>query len=51
MSANNIGTFEVGFMSDAIGAPNTLIFGGVVAIMVVLIVWRLVKGIREYRYP
>ena len=51
MSANNLGTFEVGFMSQQIGAGNTLALGGVVGVVVVLLVWRLLKGIREYRYP
>ncbi|HIM17476.1 MAG TPA: MFS transporter [Dehalococcoidia bacterium] len=51
MSANNLGTFEVGFMSEQIGAGNTLILGGVVGVVVVLLIWWLLKGIREYRYP
>lgn len=51
MTANNLGTFEVGFMADRIGADNTLILGGVVGIVVVAIVWAMVRGIREYRYP
>ena len=51
MTANNLGTFEVGFMSEAIGADNTLILGGTVGIIVVLLVWVLVRGIRDYRYP
>ena len=51
MTANNLGTFEVGFMSEIIGAGNTLILGGAVGIAVVLLVWMMVRGIREYRYP
>ena len=51
MTANNLGTFEVGFMSEAIGADKTLILGGAVGIVVVLIVWAMVRGIRDYRYP
>ena len=51
MTANNLGTFEVGFMSEAIGADNTLILGGAIGIVVVLLVWAMVRGIREYRYP
>ena len=51
MTANNLGTFEVGVMSDLIGADRTLILGGAVGIAVVLIVWLTVRGIREYRYP
>lgn len=51
MSANNLGTFEVGFMSEQIGADRTMILGGVISVIVVIVVWRLVRGIREYRYP
>ncbi len=51
MSANNLGTFEVGFMSEQIGADNTMVLGGVVSVVVVIAVWWLVRGIREYRYP
>lgn len=51
MTANNLGTFEVGFMSEQIGADRTMIFGGLISVAVVILVWWLVRGIREYRYP
>lgn len=51
MSANNLGTFEMGFMSSRIGAGNTMLLGGCIAILVVLSVWRLIPGLRNYRYP
>ena len=51
MAANNIGTFEVGFMSERIGAGNTMLLGGTVSVCVVLLVWRLIAGLRNYRYP
>jgi MFS family permease len=51
MAANNIGTFEVGFMSERIGAGNTMLLGGAVSVCVVLLVWRLITGLRNYRYP
>ena len=51
MSANNLGTFEVGFMSEQIGADRTMILGGMISVIVVIAIWRLVRGIREYRYP
>ena len=51
MTANNLGTFEVGLMSDLIGADKTLILGGCIGIVVVLMVWLTVRGIRDYRYP
>ena len=51
MTANNLGTFEVGFMSEQIGADRTMILGGLISVVVVILVWWLVRGIREYRYP
>ena len=51
MTANNLGTFEVGFMSEQIGADKTMILGGAISVAVVVLVWWLVRGIREYRYP
>ncbi len=51
MTANNLGTFEVGVLSEQIGANRTMILGGVISIFVVIAVWWLVKGVREYRYP
>jgi len=50
-SANNIGTIEVGFMSQQIGASYTMVLGGIVSIAVVLAVWVFMKGIRRYRFP
>jgi hypothetical protein len=50
MGANNIGQVEVGMLSAAIGAGQTMILGGVLSVMFVLIVWRYVPGIRKYRY-
>ena len=51
MTANNIGTFWVGAMSERIGAANTMLLGGAVSVAVVAAVWRLARGMREYRYP
>lgn len=50
MGANNIGQMEVGFMSTVIGAGNTMILGGVVAVGVVLLIWRFIPGVRNYQY-
>lgn len=50
-SANNIGTIEVGFMSQQIGASYTMVLGGMVSIAVVVAVWVFMKGIRQYRFP
>lgn len=50
-TANNIGTIWVGFWAAAIGPSNTMILGGVIAVIATLIVWRVWRPIREYRYP
>ncbi|MCA9848599.1 MAG: MFS transporter [Dehalococcoidia bacterium] len=50
-TANNIGTIWVGFWAAAIGPGNTMIMGGVIAILATLTVWRVWRPIREYRYP
>ena len=50
-SANNVGTLEVGLVAAAIGVGGTMILGGVVSLAATLVIWRTVRGIREYRYP
>ena len=50
-TANNIGTIWVGFWAAAIGPGNTMIMGGVIAVCATLLVWRVWRPIREYRYP
>ncbi len=50
MGANNIGQVEVGVLSAAIGAGPTMILGGALSILFVLVVWRFVSSIRKYRY-
>lgn len=50
-TANNVGTIWVGFMSAWIGEGSTMILGGVVSLLATLVIWRTVRGIREYRYP
>ena len=50
MSANGLGQAEVGFMSDLVGADQTLYIGGIVSVVVVFLIWWLVKGVRMYRY-
>jgi predicted MFS family arabinose efflux permease len=51
MSANSMGQVEVGILSSAIGAGHTMLIGGVLSVLFVLVVWRLVPSIRRYRYP
>ena len=50
MGANHLGQAEVGAMSGAIGAGNTMVLGGAVAIVVVLLVWQYIPGVRKYEY-
>jgi MFS family permease len=50
-TANNIGTLEVGFLTAAAGLSFTLIFGGAAALAFTIGAWRLVPGIRNYRFP
>jgi len=50
MTANNLGQVEVGMLSSAIGAGQTMILGGVLSVLFVLAVWRFLPSIRKYRY-
>jgi MFS family permease len=50
MGANNLGQVEVGMLSSAIGAGQTMLLGGVLSVLFVLVVWRIVPGIRKYHY-
>ncbi|MCK9485722.1 MAG: MFS transporter [Dehalococcoidia bacterium] len=50
-TANNIGTIWVGFWAAAIGPGNTMVLGGVIAVLATVLVWRVWRPIREYRYP
>ena len=50
MSANNIGQVEVGILSGIIGAGQTMLIGGVLSVVFVVMVWRFLPGIRRYRY-
>tara|TARA_B100000941_G_scaffold289191_1_gene267630 strand:- start:6839 stop:8071 length:1233 start_codon:yes stop_codon:yes gene_type:complete len=49
MTANNIGHFEIGVASELIGTRNALILGGVISCIVVLIIWKLFKGVGTYK--
>ncbi len=48
-TANNIGTIWVGFWAASIGAGNTMVLGGVIALGATLLIWRWWRPIREYR--
>jgi MFS family permease len=48
-TANNVGQVEVGMLSGAIGAGNTMLIGGILSVIFVCIVWRALPGITRYR--
>ena len=50
MGANHLGQMEVSFVGGIIGAGNVIILGGFVSVIVIVAIWRLVPGIRNYRY-
>ena len=49
MTANNIGHFEIGIMSELIGTRNTLIIGGIISCIVVIVIWKVFKGVGTYK--
>lgn len=51
MGANHVGQMEVAFVSAAVGAGPAMVIGGFVSVVVVAVIWRGVRSIREYRYP
>jgi sugar phosphate permease len=48
-TANNLGTIWIGFWAAAIGAPNTVVLGALLALLATLVIWRVWRPIREYR--
>lgn len=50
-TANNLGILWVGFWAAQIGVGNTMMLGGVLALLATLIIWRWWRPIREYRAP
>lgn len=50
MGANHLGQMEVGVLSGAIGAGDTMVLGGVISVVVVVAIWRIMPGIRRYIY-
>lgn len=48
-TANNLGTIWVGFWASAIGAANTMLLGGAIAIVATVLIGWLWRPIREYR--
>ena len=48
-TANNVGTIWVGAWAAAIGAANTMVLGGIIAIVATCLIWRFWRPIREFR--
>lgn len=48
-TANNVGTIWVGAWAAAIGAANTMVLGGIIAIAATCLIWRFWRPIREFR--
>ncbi len=48
-TANNVGTIWVGAWAGSIGASNTMMLGGVIAIVATGLIWRFWRPIREFR--
>ena len=49
MTANNIGHFVIGVLSELIGTNNALILGGIISIIVVVLIYFRFKGVSSYK--
>jgi MFS family permease len=49
-SSNELGMFESGFTSRIMGAAPSIVFGGCMTIIVVLITWQLAPSLRKMEY-
>ncbi len=49
-SSNELGQFESGFMAKAIGTVPSVIFGGCMTLLVVIITWWKAPGLRKFEY-
>jgi hypothetical protein len=50
-TANNLGTVWVGTFTALMGAENMLLLGVALSLSTTWLTWKLVPGIRTYRYP
>ena len=50
MGANHLGQMEVSFVGGIIGAGPVMVLGGAISVVVVVTIWWLAPGIRNYRY-
>lgn len=49
-SSNELGQFESGFMTKAIGAVPAVLFGGTMTLLVVIITWFKAKELKKFEY-
>lgn len=49
-SSNELGQFESGFMAKAMGTVPSVIFGGCMTLLVVIITWFKAPGLRKFEY-
>lgn len=49
-SSNELGQFESGFMAKAIGTVPSVLFGGFMTLLVVIITWFKAPGLRKFQY-
>jgi MFS family permease len=49
-SSNELGQFESGFMARAFGTVPSVIFGGCMTVIVVIITWFKAPGLRKFEY-
>jgi MFS family permease len=49
-SSNELGQFESGFMARAMGTVPSVIFGGTMTLLVVIITWFKAPGLRKFEY-
>jgi MFS family permease len=49
-SSNELGQFESGFMARALGTVPSVIFGGCMTLLVVIITWFKAPGLRKFEY-
>jgi predicted MFS family arabinose efflux permease len=49
-SSNELGQFESGFMARALGTVPSVVFGGCMTLLVVIITWIKSPGLRKFEY-
>ncbi len=49
-SSNELGQFESGFMAKALGTVPSVIFGGCMTLIVVIVTWFKAPGLRKFEY-